>query len=112
MKLGRVRTIMAFVDDPGAAARFWSEALGVPLDEALRLVELGHVELVFHLADDERNPQGGTVAYFEVEEFDAAREALLAAGCTPYRGPLALQNGRRICQIRDPFGTVWGLDGA
>ena len=116
VKLGPVRTIMAFVDNPAAAARSWSEALGAPMDEDLRLVDLGHVELVFHPGDDERNPKGGTVgnpkggtvAYFEVKELDEAHDALLAAGCTPHRGPLTLPNGRRICQIRDPFGTVWG----
>jgi uncharacterized glyoxalase superfamily protein PhnB len=111
MKARGIRTVMAFVADPAAAARFWREALGAPMDDEPRVVALGELELFFHLADDERNPQGGTVVYFDVEDFDAAREELLAAGCTPHRGPLTIERGRRICQLRDPFRTIWGLDG-
>jgi predicted enzyme related to lactoylglutathione lyase len=106
-----IRGVMAFVAEPVAAARFWRDVLGAPPNDEPQLVELGDLELFFHLADDERNPQGGTVVYFAVDDFDAAREELLAAGCTPHRGPLAIDAGRRICQLRDPFGTIWGLDG-
>jgi hypothetical protein len=38
-------------------------------------------------------------------------ERLLVAGCEPWRGPIEIEDGRRICQVRDPSGTVWGLDG-
>jgi uncharacterized glyoxalase superfamily protein PhnB len=48
----------------------------------------------------------------QVDDFDAAREALLARGCDAWRGALELEDGRRMCQLRDPFGIVWGLDGA
>jgi hypothetical protein len=34
------------------------------------------------------------------------------AGCVAHRGPLELPDGRRICQLRDPFGTIWGLEEA
>jgi predicted enzyme related to lactoylglutathione lyase len=101
---------MAFVADPAAAARFWRDALDAPAHEDPQVVEFGELELFFHLAD-ERNPQGGTVVYFDVDDFDTAREELVAAGCAPHRGPLSIPGGRRICQLRDPFGTIWGLDG-
>ncbi len=101
---------MAFVADPRAAARFWSAALDVPLHPELPAVDTGDVVLFFHAADAERNPQGGTVAYFEVARLDELREALLVAGCVAHRGPLELAGGRRICQLRDPFGTIWGLE--
>jgi predicted enzyme related to lactoylglutathione lyase len=110
MKARGIRTVMAFVADPAAAARFWRHALDAPIHENPQLVQFGELELFFHLAD-ERNPQGGTVVYFDVDDFGAARDELLAAGCEPHRGPLTLPSGRRICQLRDPFGTVWGLDG-
>jgi predicted enzyme related to lactoylglutathione lyase len=110
MRLRHVTTIMAFVDHPAAAARFWADALEAAVDPELPLVELGQVKLFFHAADAHRNPPGGTVVYFAVEDFNRARAALLAAGCSPHRGPIAAADGRRICQIRDPFGTVWGLE--
>ncbi|WP_374583024.1 VOC family protein [Frankia sp. CiP3] len=36
---------------------------------------------------------------------DAAHARLLAAGCTHHRGPLTVTEGRRICQVTDPFGN-------
>jgi predicted enzyme related to lactoylglutathione lyase len=102
---------MVFVDRPGDAAHFWGQLLGAPPPEDdPQLVDTGAVQLFFHAADPQRNPPGGTVAYFAVADFDAARAELLQAGCVPHRGPLSLDDGRRICQLRDPFGTIWGLE--
>ncbi len=42
MRLGRVCTIMAFVADPDAAARFWSDAVDAPLHGELPAVTVGH----------------------------------------------------------------------
>ena len=110
MRLGRVCTVMVFVADPDAAAQFWSAALEAPLQVELPDVEVGDVLLFFHAADADRNPQGGTVPYFEVACLDELRDALLLAGCGPHRGPLELAGGRRVWQLRDPFGTIWGLE--
>lgn len=106
----RVCTIMTFVRDPAAAAGFWSELLQAPAHPELAMVDVGDVRLFFHPADDERNPAGGTVAYFGADDFDAFRDALLVAGCAMHRGPLSLSDGRRICQLRDPFGAIWGIE--
>lgn len=112
MSSRRLGTIMVFVDDPDAAARFWCALLDAPPHGALPVVEAGEVTLFFHPADPARNPQGGTVPYFAVGDFDHFRETLLAARCTPHRGPGVRPDGRRICQLRDPFGTIWGLEEA
>jgi uncharacterized glyoxalase superfamily protein PhnB len=116
-----IAQVVVFVDEPPAAARFWADAFGAqsrPADGGA-LVELPFAELFFHPADREQAPSGelknppgaSTVVYLAVDDFDAARERLLAAGCEAWRGPIAIEDGRRICQLRDPFGTVWGLDG-
>ena len=101
---------MVFVADPSVAARFWSQVLDARLRTDCPAVELPDVTLFFHASDAERNPQGGTVPYFEVSRLDEVRDALLLAGCIAHRGPITLAEGRRICQLRDPFGTIWGLE--
>ena len=116
-----VAQIVVFVEEPQSAARFWGEVLAAPYKPADggALVELPFAELFFHPTDDEKTPSGeeknpwgsSTVVYLAVDDFDAARERLIAAGCVPWRGPLEIEGGRRICQLRDPFATVWGLDG-
>jgi predicted enzyme related to lactoylglutathione lyase len=111
MRADGFATLMVFVNRPLEAARFWGELLGAaPSNDDPQLVEAQRVRLFFHMADPQRNPQGGTVAYLAVTAFDRSRAELLEAGCVSHRGPLTLDDGRRICQIRDPFGTVWGLE--
>jgi predicted enzyme related to lactoylglutathione lyase len=116
-----IAQIVVFVGQPPAAARFWGELLEAPYGPADggALVELPFAELFFHPTDDERAPSGevknpwgsSTVVYLAVDDFDATRERLIEAGCMPWRGPIEIEGGRRICQLRDPFATVWGLDG-
>ena len=116
-----IAQVVVFVEEPSAAASFWAEALEAPwrLADGGALVDLGFVELFFHPVDhettasgEEKNPRGGsTVVYLAVEQLDVARTRLLAAGCELWRGPIEIGKGRRICQLRDPFGTIWGLDG-
>ncbi|MET8743804.1 VOC family protein [Streptomyces sp. NPDC004728] len=114
-----VRTVMTFALDPEASARWWGELLDVPVrmdvsdaGDVYAWVEIGGVEVGFHPADDERNPRGGSpVVYWGVDDLDRVRERLLAAGCEHHRGPLVIEPGRRIAQLRDPFGTVVGIEG-
>lgn len=111
MRPAGIATLMVFVDRPDEAAQFWGRLLdATPHEDEPQLVDARYVQLFFHAADQQRNPQGGTVPYFAVADFDASRTEMLQAGCVAHRGPLALDDGRRICQIRDPFGTIWGLE--
>ena len=105
---------MVFTPDPVASARWWGHQLHIQvhLDTLFAWVEVAGVEYGFHPVDDERNPRGGSpVVYWSVHDVVAVRERLLAAGCTHHRGPLRIDERRQICQLTDPFGTVFGLDG-
>ncbi|MGA5134551.1 VOC family protein [Streptomyces olivoreticuli] len=113
-----IRTVMVFVDDPEAAARWWGDIFGseVKLDingtAVYAWLDLDGLEFGFHQASPKANPHGGsTVPYWTVEDLDTERKRLLDAGCIHHRGPLDVEPGRRICQLVDPFGTIFGLDG-
>lgn len=113
---GPVRAVMFFVQDqPAAAAWYRDVVLGdgeVVEDEGYWYVEVEGVEVGFHPADPERNPPGGSVVtYFSTSHLDRARTAAIAAGATPHRGPLDVAHDRAICQLLDPFGNLFGLDG-
>ena len=107
---------MLFVDAPEHVGRWWAEHLG----SGSTLVDEGGlwcythegVEVSFHPADPVANPHGAsTVVYWKVGNLQQARRRLLGAGCTPHRGPLEIGTQRQICQLTDPFGNVFGLDG-
>ncbi|CAN7438796.1 VOC family protein [Neorhizobium sp. LjRoot104] len=53
----------------------------------------------------------GSVVYWQVDDFDAALDHVVAIGAMLYRGPIHIQNGLRMCQVRDPWGNCIGLRG-
>ncbi|MFC5183894.1 VOC family protein [Actinomadura harenae] len=114
-----VSTVMTFASDPEACARWWADALSTDLHtdiaddgQVYAWIVVGGVEMGWHEADDARNPRGGSpVAYWAVPDLDTARKHLLDAGAEHWRGPLKVESGRRICQLRDPHGMIFGLEG-
>ena len=117
MTFARVASVMYFVDEPPTAGAWYAKHLfgGISLREDAGFVwlEVGGVEVGFHPKDEAKNPPGGgAVVYWWVENFVRTREVLLAAGCAAWRGPLRLTQTRVICQLRDPFGNIMGLEGS
>ena len=62
---------------------------------------------------DEKVSSGaaGSVAYWHVADFDFALSHMQSIGATLYRGPADIEAGKRICQVRDPWGNCIGLRG-
>ena len=53
----------------------------------------------------------GSVVYWQVTDFDRALEHMQSVGATLYRGPMDIENGEAMCQVRDPWGNCIGLRG-
>ena len=107
---------MFFVSDPEPACRWWCEHVAPPAeprrDGPFWWFDSEELEVGFHPADPVGNPVGRSpVVYWSVATLDAGLRKLLAAGCSLHRGPLAIGAGRTICQLVDPFGNCFGLDG-
>ncbi|WP_133718446.1 glyoxalase/bleomycin resistance/dioxygenase family protein [Methylocaldum sp. 0917] len=92
--------------------RAFPEADQVHSISGLQAVRVGDVQLEF-VPSDEKVSSGpaGTVAYWQVPEFNAALAALQDLGATLYRGPLNIENGLVICQVRAPWGNCIGIKG-
>lgn len=62
---------------------------------------------------DEKVSSGasGSVVYWKVPDFDQALAHFQSIGATLYRGPAEIENGKRMCQVRDPWGNCIGLRG-
>lgn len=108
---------MFFAPDPETQCRWWADHMlgGEPQHEGLYwwLDSSEGIEVGFHPADSQRNPLGRTpVVYWNSPHgVDRQVQELLVAGCTLHRGPLVIESNRRICQLLDPFGNCFGLDG-
>jgi predicted enzyme related to lactoylglutathione lyase len=91
---------------PGARRRHISEPS--PLD----YLEIGGVMLEIVPADEKvAAAPAGSVVYWHTPDFDASLSHLLDVGATLYRGPGDIEDGQRMCQVRDPWGNCIGLRG-
>ena len=57
------------------------------------------------------NGAAGSVVYWHTPEFETSLEHFLNMGATLYRGPLSIEGGKKMCQVRDPWGNCIGLRG-
>ena len=67
----------------------------------------GMAAVMVHVAD----VAAGSVVYWRVDNFDAALAHALSQGGTLYRGPMRIEAGLAMCQVRDPWGNCVGLRG-
>jgi predicted enzyme related to lactoylglutathione lyase len=60
---------------------------------------------------DEKVSSGasGSVVYWKVPDVDQALAHFLSIGATLYRGPSGIEDGKRMCQVQDPWGNCIGL---
>lgn len=112
--------VLYFVDDVRTAAAWYGLFFGVvpefhEEDGRPRgaLLHIGSAALLVHPAD-EKMPSGhaGQVVYWNVEDFSAALAHAESLGACLFRGPIAIPGERLMCQVRDPFGVLIGLQGA
>jgi predicted enzyme related to lactoylglutathione lyase len=75
-------------------------------------LELDGVHLEIVLSDEKvSSGAAGTVVYWRVADLNAALEHFKGLGASLYRGPMEIENGLCMCQVRDPWGNCMGLRG-
>ncbi|MGH8001021.1 MAG: VOC family protein [Brasilonema sp.] len=114
-----IQAIFFFVDDV-VAASWYSEFLNALVkyfhrDGEIRgaLIEVSSIDLFFHVADEKMRPgNAGQVAYWRVDNFYQAVDNAQKHGAKLYRGPLTIEEKQAICQMWDPFGNLFGMQGS
>ena len=73
---------------------------------------LGEIRLELVRADEKVTAgPSGSVVYWHVHDFDQALQDIQDAGAVLHRGPMTIEHGQRMCQVRDPWGNCIGLRG-
>ena len=73
-------------------------------------LDVAGVALEIVNADDKvASGAAGSVVYWGVDDLRQALLRFEALGGTLYRGPMAIEGGDWICQVRDPWGNCIGL---
>jgi len=98
------RDVIVRTEQFDAAARFYESVLGLTRfhdGESLAGFETGAFRLFV-----ERGPEHGPVFDFLVPDMQAAKSALLAAGCAVIEEDPAVPR----CYIRDPHGLIFNIE--
>jgi predicted enzyme related to lactoylglutathione lyase len=108
-----LRTVIYPAPDLAVSKAWFTSLLGVEpyFDEPFYVgFEVGGYELGLD-PDTDRNRPGaaGVVAYWGVENADAAHAHLLAVGATSHSPVAEVGGGIRVATVLDPFGNVFGL---
>jgi predicted enzyme related to lactoylglutathione lyase len=111
-----LESVILFVPDVDAAARWYAALLGAAVEyenPRYAFVRGPGLLLGFHPADAKcPGGIGGTTAYWEVADLEAAVARLQAAGAQLHRGPGVTDLGARVAMMLDPFGCTIGLNQA
>ena len=108
--------LMYFVPDRQAAASWYAELFETAITHlntpGAFFIRVGAHDIWFHAADS-KVPAGaaGQVAYWAVDDFEAALARARRLGAELHRGPLQRLDGHVMCQVKDPFGNIIGIIG-
>jgi catechol 2,3-dioxygenase-like lactoylglutathione lyase family enzyme len=97
------------VSDLDAAKAMYTALLGEPHTDQPYYV--GYNVNGFEVALNPAGAGGGPVAFADVEDLDATRDALLSAGATERDAPREVAPQMRVCVLTDPDGNPIGLRG-
>jgi predicted enzyme related to lactoylglutathione lyase len=104
-----IRSLVVPVSDLAAAKAVYTALLGTPHTDEPYYV--GYNVDGFEVGLNPAGEGGGPVAFADVADLDAAREALLAAGATERDAPRQVAPGARVCVLADTEGNPIGLRG-
>ena len=108
---------MVHVNDVQSGLAWYSRAFAAATRRrvegaAFEYLELGNLRIEIVPSDDKvASGLAGSVVYWSVPGFAAALRELLALGAVLYRGPMHIEHGQSMCQVRDPWGNCIGLRG-
>ena len=104
-----IRSLVIPVSDLDAAKAVYTALLGSPHTDESYYV--GYNINGFEVGLNPAGAGGGPVAFVDVEDLDATRETLLAAGATERDAPRKVAPETRICVLADADGNPFGLRG-
>jgi predicted enzyme related to lactoylglutathione lyase len=104
-----ISSLVIPVSDLDATKSVYTALLGTPHTDEPYYV--GYNVNGFEVALNPAGAGGGPVAYADVEDLDATRATLLAAGATERDAPRQVAPGARVCVLSDADGNPIGLRG-
>lgn len=108
---------MVHVADVEAALAWYQRAFpsatrSALVDDGFTFLQLGDVRIELVPADEKvASGSAGSVVYWRVDDLHEAIRHFESLGAKVYRGPMPVEDGWGMCQVRDPWGNCVGLRG-
>ncbi|MEX2247606.1 MAG: VOC family protein [Dehalococcoidia bacterium] len=105
----RIETVLQWVADPEASARWYADLLGVePTPYQAPYFRFSEHAYLILAQSAPGTGRGGTGVWFEVENVDEAHAELTARGYAFNEPPFDIPPGRLVT-LKDPDGNIIGL---
>lgn len=108
-----LRTAIYYVDDINTAKEWYTSILGFApyFDEPFYVgFNVNGYELGLHPSEvDSSNKAEGVVAYWGVENAEAALQRVLELGATKHEDVQDVGEGIKVATVKDPFGNIFGV---
>ncbi len=76
-------------------------------------LDVGGIMVEFAPADSKvGSGPAGSVVYWSVADFKGMLNRLVELGAKVYRGPIDIETGQAMAQVRDPWGNCIGIRGS
>ncbi|CAN5712269.1 VOC family protein [soil metagenome] len=114
---GPVAAVMVHVSDVAAGLAWYQQAFPQAVRQRIEgfdveVLAIGGLTIEVVRADEKvSSGAAGSVVYWSVPDVPAALAGMQTLGAALYRGPMSIEDGMAMCQVRDPSGNCIGLRG-
>jgi len=112
-----IAAVMIHVSDVAAGLNWYQKAFPEARRQTIAEFDFDYLDyqgiMIELVVADEKVSSGaaGSVVYWQTTNFQKRLDALLGLGAQLYRGPMLIDNGMTMCQVKDPWGNCIGLRG-
>ncbi|MEM6429233.1 MAG: glyoxalase/bleomycin resistance/dioxygenase family protein [Deinococcota bacterium] len=112
-----IAAVMIHVSDVDMGLEWYQQAFPTATKKTIVEADFDYLEyqgiMIELVQADEKVSSGaaGSVVYWWVDGFQEKLDTLLSLGATLYRGPITIEQGMKMCQVKDLWGNCIGIRG-
>lgn len=112
----KIDGVMYFASEPLKLLEWYAGLFSVDIrriqDIEFTYLDVNGFIIEVHSADGKNKPgKNGQVTYWHVPDFESFVAKAIAMGASVYRGPIDIEDNKKMAQLLDPSGNLIGIRG-
>ena len=112
----KIDGVMYFAADPRSLLEWYAELFSVEIchiqDIGFSYLNINGFIVEVHPADGKnKTGKNGQVTYWHIPDFDSFLAKAVNMGASVYRGPMNIEDNKKMAQLLDPSGNLIGIRG-